>query len=68
MRTAAFMLVAGLVLIGLGLWCLRSGQVIDRWGIPLGTGTPFYWIVVAALFLCGALNLYAGARLFLSGH
>jgi hypothetical protein len=52
----------GALLLAYGLWALYYGRVLTTWGRTVGRDSVFYWIVVGALILMGALNLVFGAR------
>jgi hypothetical protein len=57
------LIVAGFVLLGLGIWSLWAGKTIGLYGIVESRSSIFFWIIVLAYFVIGVFNLLSGLRL-----
>ena len=65
MSTSFFFIIAGLVLLGFGIWSLLAGKTIGLYGIIETRSSPFYWIILIVLLGLGILNIIDGLRILL---
>jgi succinate dehydrogenase/fumarate reductase cytochrome b subunit len=63
MSTFLIFIIAGVVLLGFGIWSLLAGKTIGLYGIIETRSSPFYWIIVIVLLGLGIFNIVAGLRI-----
>ncbi|OGZ33659.1 MAG: hypothetical protein A2Y98_01865 [Candidatus Portnoybacteria bacterium RBG_19FT_COMBO_36_7] len=57
-------IIAGLILLGIGIWSLAAGKTIGLYGMIESRSSPFYWIITIVCLGLGILNIVLGFRIF----